>query len=194
MTRARTGAQRPMRADARRNYNRLLAAAREAFAEHGTDASLDDIARNSEVANATLYRHFPTREALLDAVFHDRVDALCDHAEELLSHPSPEDALVTWLQALIVHVATYRGLASRLMSAAAEEERALTSCRESIRAAGTALLTRAQRSGVIRPDLSAPRLLTLTHAIALATEHAPEQAGQLLSLVLDGLRTAPSHS
>jgi AcrR family transcriptional regulator len=183
-----------MRADARRNYNRLLAAAREAFAEHGTDASLDDIARKAEVANATLYRHFPTREALLDAVFRDRVEALCDHAVELLSYPSPEDALVTWLEALIVHVATYRGLASRLMSTAAAEERVLTSCRESIRAAGMALLTRAQRSGAIRPDLSTPRLLTLTHAIALATEHTPDQAGPLLSLVLDGLRTAPSHT
>lgn len=191
MTQPQTGAQelaqRPMRADARRNYDRLLAAARDAFAAQGTDASLDDIARNAGVANATLYRHFPTREALLEAVFHDRVDLLCGQAQELLSLPSPQEALVTWLRALIVHVTTYRGMAGLLMSTGRDQ--ALTSCREPIRVAGAALLTRAQESGDIRPDLGTTQLLTLTHAIALATEHSPAKADELLELVMDGLRT-----
>ncbi|GLY73594.1 TetR/AcrR family transcriptional regulator [Actinoallomurus iriomotensis] len=192
-TGAPEAAQRPMRADARRNYDRLLVAARDAFTAYGADASLDDIARNAGVGNATLYRHFPSREALLDAVFRDRVQTLCAQAEELLGRESPHDALVTWLRALVVHVTTYRGLAAWLMSTATGQEQSPASCQELIRAAGKSLLVRAQQSGAVRPDIGTSQLLRFTHAIALATEETPGEADQLLSLVMDGLRmrTAP---
>lgn len=181
--------QRPMRADARRNYDRLLAAASDAFGAYGADASLDDIARNAGVGNATLYRHFPTREALLDAVLHDRVQTLCAQAEELHGSESPDAALVTWLRLLVAHVTTYRGLAAWLMSPATGQEASLSVCRELIRAAGSSLLVRAQQSGAVRPDIDAPQLLKFAHAIALATEQTPGEADQLLSLLMDGLRT-----
>jgi AcrR family transcriptional regulator len=197
-------AQRPMRADARRNYGRILAAAREAFAAHGAEASLDDIARAAGVGNATLYRHFPARAALLDAVFRERVEALCAEADALIAQASaqppplaPDDALEAWLRALIVHVTAYRGLATWLMSAPNWAEGGLASCQASIRTAGTALLTLAQRSGVVRGDVSATRLLRLANAIALVSEQAAEEgegtdeADGMLSLVMDGLRTAP---
>jgi AcrR family transcriptional regulator len=192
-TGAPEAAQRPMRADARRNYERLLVAARDAFAAYGADASLDDIARNAGVGNATLYRHFPSREALLDAVFRDRVQALCAQSEQLSGRESPDDALITWLQALVVHVTTYRGLAAWLMSTATGREQSLASCQELIRAAGKSLLIRAQQSGTVRPDVGISQLLRLIHAIAMATEQTPGEADQLLSLVMDGLRaqTAP---
>ncbi|WP_433734369.1 TetR/AcrR family transcriptional regulator [Nocardia sp. CA-129566] len=184
--------QRPMRADARRNYDRLLAAARDAFAAYGADASLDDIARSAGVGNATLYRHFPSREALLDAVFRDRVHTLCAHAEELHGRESPDEALVTWLRALVVHVTTYRGLAAWLMSTAAWQVESPASCQELIHAAGKSLLVRAQQSGAVRPDVGTSQLLRFTNAIALATEQTPGEADQLLSLVMDGLRqTSP---
>lgn len=184
--------QRPLRADARRNRDRLLAAARDAFAAHGASASLDDIARAAGVGNATLYRHFPSREALLDAVFRDRVQVLCDQAEALRSLPSAEDALATWLRALIAHVTTYRGVATWLMSASAGQEGREDlpdSCQKAIRAAGASLLSRAQESRVVRPDVTAPQLLRLAHAIALATEETPGESGKLLALVMDGLRS-----
>jgi AcrR family transcriptional regulator len=191
MTRSENGAplRRPTRADARRNYDRLLASAKDAFAEYGADASLDDIARDAGVGNATLYRHFPTREALLDAVFRERVEMLCAEADDLLTAPAPGEALAVWLRALIVHVATYRGLATWLMSAA-EPGWALNECRESIRAAGTALLDRAQRHGTVRPDVSAPQLLRLANALALVTEQTPEDLDQLLKLLMEGLDRA----
>ncbi|MFF0523465.1 TetR/AcrR family transcriptional regulator [Actinomadura nitritigenes] len=187
-TSAPDAAQRPMRADARRNYDRLLAAARDAFAAYGAEAPLDDIARDAGVGNATLYRHFPSREALLDAVFQDRVQTLCAQAEELHGRESPDDALVTWLRALVAHVTTYRGVASWLMSTATGQEPSPASCQELIRAAGKSLLIRAQQSGAVRPDIGTSQLLRLTHAIALATEQTPEEADQLLSLLMDGLR------
>ena len=100
---ARTSAHavRPMRADARRNYERLLIEARTAFTDHGTDTSLEDIARRAGVGIGTLYRHFPNRTALMGAVFQGEVDALLTHALELADAPQPCAALVEWLRAII---------------------------------------------------------------------------------------------
>ncbi len=109
---APASAQRPMRADARRNYERLVATATAAFAERGAEASLDDIARRAGVGSGTLYRHFPTRQALLEAVYRDQVEELCSQARELLASPSPGDAFATWLRAMASYMTTKRGLSS----------------------------------------------------------------------------------
>ncbi len=105
-----------LRADARRNYERLLAEARSAFAEHGTDASLEDVARRAGVGIGTLYRHFPNRHALMSAVFEDAVSDLLARSRELLTDPQPCTALVTWLREIVTHAGEYRGLARALMS------------------------------------------------------------------------------
>ncbi|WP_406447281.1 TetR/AcrR family transcriptional regulator [Streptomyces sp. NBC_01613] len=182
-----------MRADARRNYERLLAEARSAFAAHGTDASLEDVARRAGVGIGTLYRHFPNRHALLSAVFEDAVGDLLDRSHELLDAPEPCTALVTWLREIVTHAGEYRGLARALMSVTSDNTSALSRCSAPIREAGNALLLRAQQAGTVRPDVAIGDLLQLTHAIALAAEESPTDphlADRLLTLTLRGLTPA----
>ncbi|MEW1888765.1 MULTISPECIES: TetR/AcrR family transcriptional regulator [unclassified Streptomyces] len=186
---------RPMRADARRNYGRLLAEARTAFAEHGTDASLEDIARRAGVGIGTLYRHFPTRHALMSAVFQEAVTALITRSRELAGADQPCAALVEWLGAIVTHAGEYRGLAQALMSTCRDESSALARCNTPLREAGSTLLTRAQSSGTVRQDVSIDDLMQLTNAIALAAEQSPddpELANRLLKLTLRGLTSGPS--
>ncbi|MFE6978777.1 TetR/AcrR family transcriptional regulator [Streptomyces sp. NPDC057682] len=186
--------QRPMRADARRNYDRLLTEARAAFAEHGTDASLEDVARRAGVGIGTLYRHFPTRHALMSAVFQEAVAALIDRSRELAAAERPCAALVEWLGAIITHAGEYRGLAQALISTCRDENSALSRCNVPLREAGAVLLSRAQDAGSVRADVSIDDLMQLTNAIALAAEQSPDDpalAERLLTLTLLGLRTAP---
>ncbi|WP_405587985.1 TetR/AcrR family transcriptional regulator [Streptomyces sp. NBC_01092] len=182
---------RAMRADARRNHERLLAEARSAFAEHGTDASLEDVARRAGVGIGTLYRHFPNRDALLSAVFEEAVGDLLARSRELLRSPEPCAALVTWLREMVTHAGEYRGLARSLMSVSYDGTSDLARCSGPIRQAGGALLSRAQEAGSVRPDVAIGDLLQLTHAIALAAEETPadpELADRLLHLTLRGLK------
>lgn len=179
-----------MRADARRNRERLLAEARSVFAAHGTDASLEDVAKRAGVGIGTLYRHFPNRHALLSAVFEDAVGDLLSRSRELLGAPEPCAALVTWLREIIAHAGEYRGLARALMSVTSDRTSALARCSDPIRQAGAALLARARRRRV-REDVDVNDLLQLTNAIALAAEEAqgdPELADRLLQLTLRGLK------
>ncbi|MFB6873399.1 TetR/AcrR family transcriptional regulator [Streptomyces sp. NPDC056323] len=184
---------RPMRADARRNYDRLLSEARTAFAEHGTDASLEDIARRAGVGIGTLYRHFPNRHALMNAVFQEAMTSLITRSRELTGAEQPCRALVEWLSAIITHAGEYRGLAQALMSTSRDENSALAQCNVPLREAGTVLLGRAQASGAVRSEVSIDDLLQLTNAIALAAEQSPEDpelAERLLMLTLQGLKGA----
>ncbi|MFD2472294.1 TetR/AcrR family transcriptional regulator [Amycolatopsis silviterrae] len=172
-----------MRADAQRNYDRLVAAARSAFAEQGADAALDDIAQRAGVGNATLYRHFPTRQALLEAVFRDHIDALCHRAGELTAAPSPGAALKEWLGEVIAYGSAERGLAAAL----GEDG---SSCRAAVFEAAQGLLTRAQEAGEVRREVSVGQVFKLVNAVALVTETEPDPAGQaagLLDLVFHGL-------
>ncbi|MEU7565189.1 helix-turn-helix domain-containing protein [Streptomyces fradiae] len=183
---------RPMRADARRNHERLLGVARAAFAEHGTDAALEDIARRAGVGIGTLYRHFPNRHALMNAVFQDAVTDLLARSRELARADEPCAALVEWLRAIVTHAGEYRGLARALMSASCDPESALSQCNDPLREAGARLLTRAQEAGAVRGDVSIGDLLQLTNAIALAAEQNPGDpalADRLLTLTLRGVRT-----
>ncbi|MFL4906643.1 TetR/AcrR family transcriptional regulator [Streptomyces sp. MMS24-I2-30] len=187
------GAPRAMRADARRNYERLLTQARAAFAEHGTDASLEDVARRAGVGIGTLYRHFPNRHALLSAVFEDAVGELVARARELLHAPEPCSALVTWLREVVAHAGAYRGLSLALMSVSsdsADPGSALARCGAPIREAGGALLGRARDAGTVRAEVTIGDLLQLTHAIGLAAAESPGDtalADRLLRLTLRGL-------
>src|SRR3954471_16540460 len=107
-----------MRADARRNYERLLDQARTAFAEFGVDASLDDIARRAGVSSGTLYRHFPTRLDLVEAVLAGQIVELAELGRDLLDADDAFEALRTWLRATITHGMTYRGLSAEVMNSA----------------------------------------------------------------------------
>ncbi|MEV7421127.1 MULTISPECIES: TetR/AcrR family transcriptional regulator [unclassified Streptomyces] len=182
---------RPKRADARRNYDRLLSQARRSFAEHGTDASLEDIARRAGVGIGTLYRHFPNRLALMNAVFQEALASLLERSRELAEAAEPCGALVEWLGAIITHAGEYRGVSGALMSASHDTSSALTQCSVPLREAGARLLARAQESGHVRAGVSIDDLMQLTNAIALAAEQSPtdpDLAPRLLKLTLTGLK------
>jgi AcrR family transcriptional regulator len=182
---------RPMRADARRNYERLIAAAREAFTEHGADAPLDDIARRAGVGPGTLYRHFPTRLTLLEAVYREDVDGLSALAHQLAAERPPDEALRAWMQEQVDYLLRRRALAITLKTALDRDSETLVHCKAAMRGAADAILVRVKEAGVVRPEVSAADLLRLAHGVASAAEYAPEDAGRLLSYVLDGLR--PQH-
>jgi AcrR family transcriptional regulator len=183
-----------MRADARRNRQRLLDAALQVYAERGADdASLDEIARRAGVGIGTLYRHFPTRRALLEAVYRDQVEELCAVARELTENAPPEQALERWLRALMAFATTKKNLSSSLMSGPEKSEVA-TSCSAMVRDTATGLLTEAQRTGQIRGDVDAIDLLRMSHALAIAADlpHShPDQGERLMSVLLAGLRPQP---
>jgi AcrR family transcriptional regulator len=186
------GGPRPMRADAQRNYARLLDAATAAFVEHGADdVSLEEIARRAGVGIGTLYRHFPTRQALLEAVYRDQVESLSARAEELLRAESPGDALADWLRAMMKFSSTKHNLTSALLATLGKESELLSSCGQVIRGAAEAVLARAQQAGAVRPDVSAGDVMRLVHAVNIATQRGPADPGQadrMLALILDGLR------
>jgi AcrR family transcriptional regulator len=187
--------QRPLRADAQRNYQRLVSAASAAFADHGADdASLEEIARRAGVGIGTLYRHFPNRQALLEAVYRDQVEVLAGRAERLRGADDPAAALQEWLLALVSFSRTKRSLTSALLTTLDKDSELLSACSCRIREAATSLLTRAQDAGAVRADASATDLLRLVHAISMAVERDPADRGQadrLLGLILDGLRSQP---
>src|SRR5215468_1982997 len=180
----------PMRADARRNRELLLAAALAAFTERGADdTSLEEIARRAGVGIGTLYRHFPGRTALLEAVYTDQVAALCQRADE-----SPGAALAAWMRELAEFSATKQNLTSALAADYDKNAPVFSACRDDLLAAATALLTRAQQAGAVRPDVQPLDLLRLSHGVAAATARADdaEQAERLLSLMLNGMLTDPA--
>lgn len=154
-----------MRADARRNYDAVLAAAKELFAQRGVDVPLDEVAKRAGVGNATMYRHFPTRREMMVAVYEEEVVELCDRGRELLEDPSPVDALFTWLGEFVAHVATKRCLAMAALDDAPRSPLA-AQWHDSMYATASQLMARAE--GTLRPDLRVADLLALAKGIALS--------------------------
>ncbi|WP_430782305.1 TetR/AcrR family transcriptional regulator [Actinoplanes sp. G11-F43] len=165
------------RVDARRNYERILAAASAEVAATGADASLEKIARDAGVGSATLHRHFPTRQALLEAVFHDRVAVLCEQARD--------QTLTDWLRAVADYGATTRGLAAALLMTS----QASSTCEVMLTDAGGTLLRQAQAAGEVRADIAITDLLTMVNAVSLATQDGAE-AVRLVTLALEGIAPA----
>ncbi|MEU5078792.1 MULTISPECIES: TetR/AcrR family transcriptional regulator [Streptomyces] len=164
---------RPMRADARRNYERLLKVAAEAFAEHGENASLDDIAKRAGVGSGTLYRHFPTRKALLEAAYVDRIEALGARADELAKELAPGEALAEWLYELAVGTIQVRGMKALLGSAVTDGGAAApTVCGAVVKGAVARLVVAAQEAGALRGDVEPIEVLRLAHGVASAAELA----------------------
>ena len=191
-SRATTATPRPMRADAQRNYQRLLDAALAVFAEHGADdASLEEIARRAGVGIGTLYRHFPTRQALLEAVYRDQVDGMRAKADELLESDSPSEALAEWLRALSAFSSTKRSLTTALLETLGKDSELLSACSAVIYGAADEMLTRAKETGAIRPDVDGRDLMRLVHGVNIAAQHTPTDPGQrdrLIGIILDGLK------
>ena len=155
-----------MRADARKNYDHLLAVARDVVTEQGVDASLRDVARRAGVGLGTLYRHFPTREALLEALLRASFDELTARAGELETSGTPDDALVSWLREAVAVARNYSGVVASMVAAIADPDSALHASCVTMRAAGTGLLVCAQAEGMARTDLDGTDLFALVGALA----------------------------
>jgi AcrR family transcriptional regulator len=185
----------PVRADGRRSHQELLAAARETFVEHGTDASLREVARRAGVSIATLYRHFPTRETLLEALLRHAFDTLRARAAGLLAAPDPGLALTTWIRELTAASARYDGLSASVMGALHDPGSTLHASCAGLRTAAGDLLVRAQHAGRIRADLEADELLAAVYAMAWAARQAAPAANagdRFLELLIEGLAARPS--
>jgi AcrR family transcriptional regulator len=179
----------PQRADAQRNRERLLTAAETAFNARGAGASLDDIAKAAGVGNATLYRHFPTRAKLLEAVYDQRIAELCAAAAELAEPAAPARALHEWLRAVVAHVTDRRVLTDAFLAAyegpADIEPPQFAAWHDALFAAGRPLLAAAQDAGTARRDLDIAELLALVTGVARAG--SPAQAERFLSVLLEGI-------
>ena len=180
-------ADRPKRADALRNYEKLVAAAREAFAADGTSASLEEIARRAGVGIGTLYRHFPNRQTLLEAVYVDELEALCRSAADLADLP-PWEALVAWLHRFVAYMATKQALAQELLNYVDRDAKLFQSCRAGLFAAGEPLLQRAQQARVVRGDTNLTEVIQMIGGIAKIPSAEPGQIDHILDMALDGLR------
>jgi AcrR family transcriptional regulator len=154
-----------MRADARKNHSHLLSVARDVVTKHGADASMRDIARRADVGLATLLRHFPTREALFEALLRTNLDALTRKAGELEASSPPDEALVSWLREGVAFVQSYGGVVALLASAHADPDSALYASCTTVRSAGAQLLLRAQAKGTARADMDGEDLFALMSAL-----------------------------
>jgi len=197
MAAAPRSTERPLRADAARNRTKVLAVAAEAFAESGTDTPLEEIARRADVGIGTLYRHFPTRAALIEQVYRSRVDELCATAPRLLESVPPIEALEEWVLSFTAYVGQKRGMVAALRAAMGEDVTAVfTDTHDKLSAATTLLLDAARRDGAIRGDIEPMDLLRAVGGVCMAGADAgqgdpaeqAERTRRMLGLVLDGLR------
>jgi AcrR family transcriptional regulator len=188
-----TDASAPARAprkDAARNHETLLNAASEVYAERGVEGSLEEIARRAGVGIGTLYRHFPSRDALNEAVYRREVEGLCDQAGELLGDTDPVAALGQWMRAFAHYVALKRGMAMALKSALGPDNELFSYSHRRIRDALGSLLDAAVATGRIRADVDQEDLLRAMSGICMATDVSggPERTARLVDLLVDGLR------
>ncbi|WP_197380265.1 TetR/AcrR family transcriptional regulator [Mycolicibacterium mengxianglii] len=182
-----TGA-RPIRADAQRSRQRLIAAAADVFLRDGADGSLEEIARRAGVGSATLHRHFPTRWELIDAVFADTVRALGAQAALDPEDPAPAETLISWLHAVRNYLTDVRGLAAAVLHVSGDSGHpTCADCHHTLIEAGRPLLERAIDAGAVRADVTIADLLTLVGAAALASERSPDDGERLLRLALEGI-------
>src|SRR3954453_7215077 len=181
---------RAQRADACRNRDRVLEVASEVFAECGTDASLEKIAKSACVGIGTLYRHYPTRDALVEAVYRHNVDLLCAGADELSATRPPDEALAEWMQRFVGYVASKKGLANYLKSVVSADSDLFVSTHQRVAQTISGLVERAADSGLIRTGVDGMDLLRALGGVCLMSDQpgGTEHAAKLATLLMDGLR------
>jgi AcrR family transcriptional regulator len=183
---------RPMRADARRNYDRLVTAAREELAERGNEAGIEDIARRAGLGIGTLYRHFPRRIDLIEAVYSTDIDTLVAAADAAVALPDAFEGLETWLRAFVRYAESKRVLLNELHEAFERDPGLRVAIRERLVGAAEKVLDRARSAGAVRSDLSADDLLQLVGGMCMSSTAAAGQPERLLSFVLAGIRSDPA--
>jgi AcrR family transcriptional regulator len=181
---------RPQRADAQRNRGRLLDAAVRAFSNDGPDVPLDAIAKAAGVGIGTLYRHFPTREALVEAAYRNELARLCDAVADLLQTLPPDVATRTWMDRFVDYMTTKRGMADALRAVIASGGNPYAQSRDRLTAAITTLLQAGAAAGTVRSDVEPGDVLASLSGVSLAAVEPSQrdQASRLLDLLMDGLR------
>jgi AcrR family transcriptional regulator len=182
---------RTLRTDARENREKLLRAAASRFAAQGSGVALESIARSAGVGVGTLYRHFPTREALVEAVYRKEVDALCASSGELLAQLPADAALEAWMERFIAYAATERGLSAALKSVASSQSELFAATRERLLTAIGALLGAGIATGRLRGDVTADDVLTAMNAVWTISDEGEQwaaRARRVLMLLMDALR------
>jgi AcrR family transcriptional regulator len=181
--------RKPLRADAQKNRNQILTVARDVVAEHGADVSMRDIARRANVGLATLLRHFPTREALFEALLCTRLDALTQRATELETSLSADKALFAWFQELVVFTQSYRGVVAMMAAAHTDKDSALYASCAAVHSAGAQLLQHAQAEGMARMDMNGDDLFALITALGWAVDQPSfaSRADHLVQLITSAI-------
>jgi AcrR family transcriptional regulator len=182
---------RPLRADAKRNRDLLIAAARAAFTERGSEASLEDIARRAGVGVGTLYRHFPNRQALVEAVYVEEVEALCRSAADGVDGSS-WDALIRWFDRFVDYVATKRALIDEMVATIGQDAAVFRACHDAIFGAGEPLLERAKQDGFVRADVEFMDVIRMVSGISMIKHATADDIRRVLNMALDGLRYRPA--
>jgi AcrR family transcriptional regulator len=185
-------ADRPRRADARRNYQRLVAAAREVFAVEGGEASMEAVAREAGVGVGTLYRHFPKRIDLVEAVYREDVDEVVRTAEQVVANLDPWPAVAEFLKAFVEYGRRKRRFLNELREAAEQNPDLQLGSRRRLEAAMSLVIERGQRAGVVRTDVDGADLMQLIGATCTSPTLSEDQTIRLLPMILDGLRTPSS--
>src|SRR5213080_2476114 len=185
-TTAQTVLARPKRADARRNYDKVLAAAREAFAEGGESTALEEIARRAGVGIGTLYRHFPNRQALVEALYLEEVEEVCRSAAEQPGDADAWEALNGWFERFIAYLATKRALAAELLNYLDRDAELFKASRAALFEAGEPLRKRAQDAGVVRADVEIGEVISMVMGIAKIPAGDPRHNEHILRIALDG--------
>jgi AcrR family transcriptional regulator len=178
-----------LRADAQRNRERLLEVAAHVFSQAGPDVTLEAIAKEAGVGIGTLYRHFPTREALVDAAYRNELARLCDSVDDLLQELPPDEALRAWMDRFVDYMTTKRGMGDALRALIASGGDPFSQSRVRLTAAIATLLQAGSTAGVLRSDVAPDDVLLSLSGVSLATADPSqrEQAGRLLDLLMDGL-------
>ena len=179
----------PLRSDAARNRERLLAAAAAAFAERGAEVPLEDIARSAGVGIGTLYRHFPTRDALVEVVYRHEVEVLCERADELLEQMPPDQALAAWMQLFVRHVHTKKGMLSVLKPMMANDSSLYAATKARTAECASRLLAAGVAAGTVRDDLEGADLIRAVGGICMSTDQETTRSSErLVNVIVDGLR------
>jgi len=184
-------AEKPLRADAQRNRDKILDAARAAFRERGAACSLDEIAKQAGVGAGTLYRHFPTRDDLIDAVMRnwaERIEADCQAVVD--SDLPPRAALTEWFNRFVENVGIYQGAAAKLMSAMDDPKSPIYRKCQVLVAANAKVLDSVRAKGALRDDVDAREVMRLVSGVASVADSsrlAPDEAGPMLGIVLEGI-------
>jgi AcrR family transcriptional regulator len=192
------GDARPMRADARRNYDKLIAAAREVFAESGSAGSLDEIAKRAGVGAGTLYRHFPTRDDLIDALMRDWTDRVAADSEAAVAAGlPPRETLTNWFEAFLGHITLHRGAAAKINAAMDDPASPIYRKCQALGTANDRVLAYVEKSGQLRPGVDSRHVMRLVSSIATLADDSrigPAETTPMLGIVVDGILVAPASS